>query len=202
MESKVTKVACVLAPHFRVQVERRSPKAIELAGRPLIILRPSSGRSTVLDCSPEAAGVEPGMPLAEALAHCPNAVLVEHDGPRYAAAFDALLDALEGVSRVVESAPPDAAYVRVDGLELLYGGDEGILRALLASIPPGLSVQAGLANAKFPALLAARSGGSHRRVVLAPAGRQPADVNLFTEETQSTQRGVLLFPSLQTRDAH
>ena len=198
MESKVTKVACVLAPHFRVQVERRSPKAIELAGRPLIILRPLSGRSTVLDCSPEAAGVEPGMRLAEALAHCPNAVLVEHDGPRYAAAFDAL----EGVSRVVESAPPDAAYVRVDGLELLYGGDEGILRALLASIPPGLSVQAGLANAKFPALLAARSGGSHRRVVLAPAGRQPADVNLFTEETQSTQRGVLLFPSLATRDAH
>jgi len=160
----LVKVACVLIPHSRVQVERRDRATLH--GLPLIITHSPAGRPTVLDYSTEATGVQPGMPLAEALARCPRAALIEPDHSRYVAAFDTLIEGLEGVSPIVEPAPPDAAYVRVDGLELLYGSEEGILQALHEAIPPDLVAQIGVANVRFPAMMAARAAAPGQSLCL------------------------------------
>lgn len=131
----------------------------ELSGRPLIIAGSLAGHRTVLDHSASATGVQLGMPLSEALARCPQAALLEPDHSLYAAHFDALLDALGHVSPLVEPDPPDAAYVGLDGLELLYQGEEGLLQALRKAIPVGLVAHIGIAAAKFPAMLAAQAAG-------------------------------------------
>ena len=47
------------------------------------------------------------------------------------------------------------AYVRLDGLEHLYGGEARLVIALLNAVPQDLAPRVGVAEAKFPALVAA-----------------------------------------------
>ena len=49
------------------------------------------------------------------------------------------------------------AYVRCDGLEGLFGGEAGVVSALLQAVPADLLPRVGMATAKFPAFVAARS---------------------------------------------
>ena len=114
------RVGCVLIPHFAIQVElRRKPKLRE---RPLLLVQSSGSRRLVVDASPRAAGVHPGMPLQEALARCKEAVLLEADLSAYQQASERILDALEDVSPVVEDGGSGLAYVDLRGLSSMYGG--------------------------------------------------------------------------------
>lgn len=165
------KVACVRVPHLPVQVERLHRS--ELRDHPLIIVRGMAEYPTVFDCSEDAHGVRPGMPLAEAISHCPQATLLEPDHPLYATHFDALLEALDQVGPLVEPNPPEAAYVGLDGLERLYGGEANLLRKLLEAVPSGLVGQVGVAAAKFPATLASLAAAPGRSM------RIPKDARAF-----------------------
>jgi len=148
-------LACVLLPRFQIQVELSARPA--LRGRPVIITTSEGGKRVVLDASVEAEQATAGMPLQEAIARCPDAVLIEPDHTRYHTAFEAVLDGLNRCSPVVEGERLGLAYVGLDGLEGLYGGEEPLIQALSEAIPPGLHTQVGVAGAKFPAYLAARS---------------------------------------------
>lgn len=124
-------VGCVLVPDFIWVCEaRRHPN---LAGRPVAVIGDPAGRRVVIGCSPaaRAAGVRAGLGLREAQAVCPGLTVLPADYPYYADEFSALLDALEAVSPVVEPAEPGCAYAAADGLDGLYGGPEGLARALL-----------------------------------------------------------------------
>lgn len=183
------KVACVRVPHFPVQVERLHRG--DLRDRPLIIVRGMAEYPTVFDCSSDAHGVQSGMPLAEALSHCPQATLLEPDHHLYATHFDALLEALGQVSPLVEPNPPDAAYVGLDGLERLYGGEGNLLRKLLEALPTGLVGQVGVAAAKFPATLAslAASPGQSRCIPKdAPAFLSSFPVEVLPTGWQTIER--------------
>ena len=75
-----------------------------------------------------------------------------------------MIQALQGVSDRVEGAELGTAYVRIDGMEGMYGGEEGVVRALLEAVPADLTTRIGVADAKFPAFVAARTrepGVSH-----------------------------------------
>jgi DNA polymerase IV len=154
------KIACVLATHLPIKAElARRP---ELPDRPVVIVGEQGARRFVLDHSPQARGVSRGMPLQEARSICQEAVLLEADQSYYQAAFDQMLQALEQRSPLVEAADLGCAYVGLDGLEPMYGGEARLTLALLQAVPAGYNPRVGVAPGKFPAYLAAATSGAGR----------------------------------------
>ena len=165
------KVACLLITHLRTKVEmRRHPN---LKNIPAIIMIPSEGRSLVVDSTPSASGVSPGMTLEEALSIQPTALVLEADEPHYRRVFAQVLASLQGISDRVEGSELGTAYVRLDGLERMYGGEARLVNALLNAVPQGLAPRVGVAEAKFPAFVVAKTSGSLR------ATRIPIDAESF-----------------------
>ena len=60
------------------------------------------------------------------------------------------------------------AYARIDGLELLYGGESKVASALLDSVPDWLNARVGVGGSKFTSYIAARTTDV-RSVVACPA---------------------------------
>ncbi len=109
----------------------------------------------VLDHSSTLEGLQPEMPLQEALAKHGEVELFEADIPAYWEAFDGVLDALEQRSPLVEGSELGLAYLGADGLQLIYPEDEALVKAVLETVPPGFTVQVGIGEGKFLAYLAA-----------------------------------------------
>ena len=165
------KVACVLIPHMRALVElRRRP---HLKCRPVVIVDRSNGRPVVADFLPEGMSVRTGMPLGQAMSLYGGTRALEADEPHYREVFDGVLAALQGVSDRVEAAGLGTAYVGLNGLEGMYGGEARLARALLNAVSPDLEPQVGLAHSKFPAYVAAMVSGPHGAV------RVPTNVSAF-----------------------
>ena len=82
--------------------------------------------------------------------------VLEADEAAYRRAFHRVLLSLQEVSDRVEDAGLGTAYVRLDGLEALYGGEDPLVAALLGAVPRDLKPRAGVGDAKFPAFVAAR----------------------------------------------
>ena len=147
------RIACVLIAHFRARVElRRQP---HLRGRPAVIADRSADPPRAADAFPAAAGVAAGMTLDEALSRHPAATVLEGDEPAYRREFRQALAALQGVSDRVEGAELGTAYAGLDGLESLHGGEAALVRALREALPRDLAPRIGVAEAKFPAFVAA-----------------------------------------------
>ena len=165
------KVVCLLITHLRTKVEvRRHPN---LKNIPAVIVGRSKGRSMVVDSTPYTSGVAPGMTLEEALSIQPEALVIEADEPHYRRVFAQVIASLQGISDRVEGSELGTAYVRLDGLERLYGGEAWLVNALLNAVPQDLTPRAGVAEAKFPAFVAARVSEQSR------ATRVPIDAESF-----------------------
>ncbi len=146
-------IACVRVPHFPIAVERRGHP--DLAGRACLVAGAGvDGRRVVVDASDGLLGVAAGMPLSQALSRAVEAVVIEADMPRYRAAFERLLDILQGVGPDVEAGDLSVAYLRLDGLTTLYGGLDGTLRAVLHAVPASLAPRVGAGHGKRLAYLA------------------------------------------------
>ena len=146
-------VACVLIDHFPYKLElKRNPL---LRKQRTIIFQHSGSRRIVMDASPTAKEVSPGMSLQEALARCKDAVPIEADVPTYDREFNAILLRLGDRSPVVEPAGLGCAYVGLDGLQTTYGSEEGLMEQLLQAAPSYLAPRMGVSGGKFPAYLAA-----------------------------------------------
>ena len=165
------KVACLLITHLSAKVEmRRHP---DLKSTPAIIVERSVGRAQVVDATLSANGVSPGITLEEALSIQPTALVIEADEPHYRRVFAQVLASLQGISDRVEGSELGTAYVRLDGLERLYGGEARLVNALLNAVPQGLAPRVGVAEAKFPAFVAAKTSDPLR------ATRVPIDAVSF-----------------------
>ncbi|MYC29282.1 MAG: hypothetical protein F4X65_04225 [Chloroflexi bacterium] len=165
------KVACALISHFRVKAElKREP---HLEGLPVIIVDRDHTRPLAIDSSIGSSVMVPGTTLEQALALRPDAVVVEADEPHYRRVFRQVLNSLLGVSDRVEDSDLGTAWVGIDGLEQMYGGEARLVATLLNVIPRWLNPRIGVGQGKFPALVAARSSG--------PLGatRVPADPAAF-----------------------
>ena len=86
-----------------------------------------------------------------------------------------MLTALQGISISdrVEGPELGTAYVRVEGLEGMYGGAARLVSALLHSVPEYLKPRVGLGEGKFPAFVAARVSRTQG------ATRVPSDAAAF-----------------------
>ena len=135
------KIACVFVTRLRAKVEmRRRPG---LKDRPAVIVGRCRGRPEVVDCFPAATGVAVGMTLEQALSRQPGGVLLEADEAAYDREFRRMLASLQGVSDRVEGAELGVAYVGLDGLESMYGGEARLVTALLNAVPHDLTPRGG-----------------------------------------------------------
>ena len=148
------KIACVLVTHLRAKLEmRRQP---HLKDQPAVIVDRSQGRSLVIDHFPAAAGVAAGMTVEQALSRQSGGIVLDADEAGYWRVFHRMLQSLQGISDRVERGELGTAYVGLDGLEAMYGGEARLVTALLNAVPQDLVPRVGVAEAKFPAYAAAR----------------------------------------------
>ena len=165
------RVACALITHIRAKAELyRRP---ELENRAFVIVDRIRAEAPVMDLSPPARGILPGMTLQQAMSVQPALTALDADEPHYRDTFARLLDSLGHVSDMVQDGGPGEAYVRLDGLERLYGGEAGAVSALLNAVPGHFNPRVGVADSKFPAYAAARAAAPMR------AAKAPDDVSAF-----------------------
>src|SRR5436309_3161385 len=148
-------IACIVIPGFelRVALQRRPRLRLEPAA-----LAPEPGSEPMLGpvtAAAEAAGVEPGMRLGEALATCPSLQLVDPDPAAAEEAWEQIVRRLEDAGFAVDPAAPGCVYFETRGVERLYGGLEPALKRALGAVGPGWDARVGAAGRRFAALAAA-----------------------------------------------
>ena len=150
------KIACVLITHLPMKAElMRRP---DLRDRPVIVTEGPDSKEVVLDSSPEARGVVPGMPLQEAMSRSKAAVLLRADASHYESVFNKMIASLCQRSPLVEKGEMGCAYVGLDGLEKMYGGETRLVASMFNAVPQNLNPRVGVASGKFMAYVAALSG--------------------------------------------
>jgi protein ImuB len=148
-------IACLLIPGFELRAALRERPALAL--RP-VALGPGAGEEPLLGpvtAAAEAAGVQPGMRLGEALSLCPELALVEQDPAAAEHEWEQLLKRLEDSGFAVESAAVGCVYFETRGIERLYGGLEPALKRALAAVGAAWDARIGAADRRFAALAAA-----------------------------------------------
>ena len=154
-------IACLSIPGFELKAAVR--KAPSLALRPAALspepvgIAGSRGDSLIgtVTAAAAALGVRPGMRLGEALATCPQLVLVDPDPAAAEQAWEEIVRSLEDAGFAVEPAAPGVAYFETRGVERLYGGLEPALRRALAAAGSSWDARIGAAGRRFAALAAA-----------------------------------------------
>src|SRR5437868_11422388 len=148
-------IACLSIPGFELKAALRSRPSLEL--RP-VALSPEPGAEPLIGpvtAAAEAAGVRPQMRLGEALATCPQLVLVDPDPAAAEQAWEEIVRALEDAGFAVDPATLGVAYFDTRGVERLYGGLEPALRRALGAVGAAWDARLGAAGRRFAALAAA-----------------------------------------------
>jgi protein ImuB len=163
-------------PAFELRLELvRTP---ELDSTSVALLAPGEpgGRHVVDQVSERAggAGVRRGMLVSQAVALCPGLTLLEPDPAHYAAASEQVIEALAGITPILEPEAPGLVHLGVDGLERLLGSPPAqvrhVLRALLEVLPPPLvaALRVGRAPGTFGARVAAAAARPGAPVLVPP----------------------------------
>src|SRR6478736_4495822 len=159
-------IACLLIPGFELRAALRERPALAL--RPAA-LGPAAGEEPLLGpvtAAAEAAGVQPGMRLGEALSLCPDLALVEQDPATAEHEWEQLLKRLEDSGFAVESAAVGCVYFETRGIERLYGGLEPALKRALAAVGAAWDARIGAAERRFAALAAAHVARSGQTLIV------------------------------------
>jgi protein ImuB len=132
------RILAIWLPNWPIQ--RRRNNRPELAGRPVILQAPSRRGQAVAACSAEAAaaGIRPGMPIAEALVGAnPRHTVVElHDPAADRRALEDLARWCHQFSPTVgleDTDEPEMLLVDATRLAPLYGGEPALVRQVAAA---------------------------------------------------------------------
>ena len=154
---------------FYASVEQRDRP--ELRGRPVIV-GGDARRGVVISASYEARrfGIRSAMPMAEALARCPQADVVHGRMARYVAVGRWLRAIFHRFTPLVEPLSLDEAFLDVTASERLFGPPPEIARRIKAAIrsETGLTASAGIAPNKFVAKIASALSKPDGLLVIAP----------------------------------
>ena len=136
---------------FFASVEQRD--APELRGRPVIV-----GGGVVMAASYEAKarGVKTAMGGRQALALCPDAVVVPPRMDAYSQASKDVFAIFRDTTPLVEGISIDEAFLEVGGLRRISGSPEQVAVRLRARVRSevGLAISVGIARTKFLAKVA------------------------------------------------
>src|SRR3989442_5107904 len=148
-------LASIAIPGFELRAALRARPRLALQPA---ALAPAAGEEPLLGpvtAAAEALGVRPGMRMGEALATCPDLVLVDQDPAGAEQAWEEILRSLEDAGFAVDPAGLGCVYFETRGVELLYGGVEPALQRALAAVGTAWDPRAGAAERRFAALAAA-----------------------------------------------
>jgi protein ImuB len=169
-------IVCVHIPRFELSVAAGEGSKLArqtLAGRALAVAPAVGGEQRVGEVSgaAEAHGVARGTALGEALARCPELVLVPGDPVLVAEAWETALRSLEAIGAAIEPARPGLAYFESDGLRGLHGSPSATLAAASRALThpargTAWGVRIGAGPTRFCALAAALAVRSRRPLVL------------------------------------
>src|SRR5688572_13405368 len=148
-------IACLIVPGFELRAALRERPRLALEPAALAPLPGTEPLLGPVTAAAEAAGVQPGMRLGEALAMCPQLVLVERDPATVEREWEGVLQRLEDSGFAVDPEEPGRVYFETKGVERLYGGLEAALERALASVGTAWDPRAGAAQRRFAALAAA-----------------------------------------------
>jgi protein ImuB len=148
-------IACLAIPGYELRSALR--KRPSLALEPAALAPPEGAEPLIgpVTAAAHQAGVRPGMRMGEALATCPQLVLVEPDPAGAEQAWDEIVRRLEDTGFAVESAQLGTSYFDTRGVERLYGGLEPALKRALAAVGSHWDARVGAAARRFAALAAA-----------------------------------------------
>jgi protein ImuB len=164
-------IACLFIPGFELRAVLRERPALAL--RPAA-LGPGAGEESLLGpvtAAAEAAGIQPGMRLGEALSLCPHLTLVEQDPATAEHEWEQLLKRLENSGFAVEAAAVGCVYFETRGIERLYGGLEPALMRALAAVGTAWDARIGAAERRFAALAAAHVARSGQVLIVSDRPR-------------------------------
>ena len=191
-------VVCFHVPRFELVLA--AGRAGALAGRALAIAPLPGCEQCVGEVSgaAEGRGVSRGMALGEAIARCPDLVLLPPDPVAVAEAWESTICALESIGAAVEPARPGLAYLEAGALRGLHGTDAGTIAAIRRAFPAGQAARSsgwrarlGGGPTRFCALAAALAVRSRRPLTLEERGarrwlaRQPVGLLGFRAETEA-----------------
>jgi nucleotidyltransferase/DNA polymerase involved in DNA repair len=148
-------IACLLIPGFELRAALRSRPGLELRAAALAPLPGTEPLLGPVTAAAEAAGVRAGMRLGEALATCPELVLVDPDPATVEREWEGVLRRLEDAGLAVEALDPGVVVFETRGVERLYGGVAAALQRALAAVGTAWDPRAGAAGRRFAALAAA-----------------------------------------------
>ncbi|HUB36484.1 MAG TPA: hypothetical protein VL972_06635 [Solirubrobacteraceae bacterium] len=201
-------VACVHIPRFELHIAAGGEGAEDgqggagggragggsQLGRALALAPRAGGEQRVGEVSgaAEGFGVVRGMVLGEALARCPELVLLAPDPVAAADVWEGVLEGLEAIGAAVEPARPGLAYFDLGGLRGMYGSEAATLAAAQGAVRAALggrSPRMGVGPTRFCALAGALAVRSRRALTL--EGReavrwlagQPVGLLGFREDT-------------------
>ena len=148
-------IACLSIPGFELKAALRDRPSLTL--QPAALAPEPVGEPLIgpVTAAAEAAGVQPRMRLGEALATCPQLVLVEPDPTAAELAWEGIVRSLEDTGFAVDPAALGIAYFETRGVERLYGGLEAALRRALGAVGDQWDARIGTAGRRFAALAAA-----------------------------------------------
>lgn len=168
-----TRALCLWLPTFELRLELvRSP---ELDDTSVALLKPGGTGLREIDQVSERAweaGVRPGMAVSEGVGLCTSLTLLEPDPAHYDTAMEAVVEALEGVSPILQPVARGRIFVGMDGLDRLCGPPatqvERALRVLLEVLPRPLvaATRSGWAPGRFGAWVAAVAARPGRPVIV------------------------------------
>jgi DNA polymerase IV len=141
---------------FYAAIEKRERP--ELAGVPLIIGH-SGGRGVVVTACYNARrfGVRSAMPMFQALALCPQAVVLPPNMAKYKRASESIRDIFSAATAIIEPLSLDEAYLDLTDAHRTQAPTAAEALALIAArieVEVGITVSIGLAGNKFLAKLA------------------------------------------------
>lgn len=164
-------IAAINIPYFATQLLCRLNPT--LTTQPFVSGEPPHAPERVYAASPEAvaAGIKLGMPLRQAQALCPPLQLIPHQPDQYQQFYTELLAILTTFTPLIEPEQINASaqlYLELGALPLKKPVD--LVKALGQAIreKSGLAPAVGLANGKFPALVAATSVKPNRASIVSP----------------------------------
>src|SRR5215212_1762164 len=160
-------IACVLIPGFPLRAALRERPRLALAPAALAPVPGAEPLVGPVTAAGELAGVEPGMRMGEALAMCPQLVLVEQDPAAVEREWEGVLRRLEDSGFAVDPEEPGRVTFETKGVERLYGGLEAALERALASVGPAWDPRAGAARRRFAAFAAASVARPGQALVVA-----------------------------------
>jgi protein ImuB len=162
-------VVCVYLPRFELLVAAGDRSEIvqqALAGGVLAVAPQIGSEQRVGEVSgaAEARGVLSGMMLGEALARCPDLVLLSADPVKVAESWEAVACSLESIGAAVEAERPGLAYFETDGLRGIHGSDDGAIAAARLALEHPARIGGG--PTRFCALSGALAVRSRRPLIL------------------------------------